>query len=92
MIATIVALIDRLFPPTVERILASLNRTHDRLAASAAANHRNANSLLNQSDVVLVKAHAEAADLWDAATKARDSANRASRIKTNIANLIGGTN
>lgn len=77
MIAAIVALLDRLFPPTVERIVSSLKLAHDRLASHAAAQHREANRQLNLADIATA-----------AAATARQNANNASTVKNKIAALI----
>lgn len=77
MIAAILKLLDRLFPPTFERITASIETAHQRLADLAGTSYREANRQRDISDTAL-----------GLATVAVSEAERASRVKNKLRDLL----
>lgn len=77
MIRAIIALLDRLFPPTFERVTASIETAHQRLANLAGASYREANRQRDISDAAL-----------GLATAAVNEAERASRVKNKLRDLL----
>jgi hypothetical protein len=77
VIQTFLSFLDRLIPPTFERITASIERAHNRLASFAGAKYREANRQRDISDAALGLATAAVAE-----------AERASRVKTKLRDLL----
>lgn len=77
MIKFVLLLLDRLFPPTFERITVSIERAQHRLSTFAGAQYREANRQREISDTALGLAEASV-----------DEAQRAARVRDKLRDLL----